>query len=74
VLVVDDEPDIVDFLTTVLADEGYRIEIARDGREALSKMHEVQPSLVILDLMMPRMSGFEVLDTMRAAGNKSVRP
>ena len=70
VLVVDDEPDIVDFLTTVLADEGYRIEIARDGREALSKMHEVQPSLVILDLMMPRMSGFEVLDTMRAAGNK----
>ncbi len=70
VLVVDDEPDIVDFLTTVLADEGYRIEIARDGLEALSKMHEVQPSLVILDLMMPRMSGFEVLDTLRAAGNK----
>ncbi len=70
VLVVDDEPDIVDFLTTVLADEGYRIEQARDGLEALSKMHEVRPSLVILDLMMPRMSGFEVLDTMRAAGNK----
>jgi len=70
VLVVDDEPDIVDFLTTVLADEGYRTEVARDGLEALSKIHEVQPSLVILDLMMPRMSGFEVLDTMRAAGHK----
>ncbi len=69
VLVVDDEPDIVDFLTTVLADEGYRTEVARDGLEALSKIHEVHPSLVILDLMMPRMSGFEVLDTMRAAGN-----
>lgn len=65
VLVVDDEPDIVDFLTTVLHDEGYTTEIARDGREALAKMEQVQPSLVILDLMMPQMNGFEVLDAMR---------
>jgi DNA-binding response OmpR family regulator len=65
VLVVDDEPDIVEFLTTVLQDEGYATHTARDGREAMSKLTEVRPSLVILDLMMPRMNGFEVLDSIR---------
>jgi len=73
VLVVDDEPDIVEFLTTVLEDEGYATTIARDGHEALSRMREVQPSLVILDLMMPQMNGFEVLDAMRIMG-QSRRP
>jgi DNA-binding response OmpR family regulator len=65
VLIVDDEPDIVDFLTTVLEDEGYSTETASDGIEGLSKVRESHPSLVILDLMMPRMSGFEVLDALR---------
>jgi two-component system OmpR family response regulator len=65
VLIVDDEPDIVDFLTTVLRDEGYVTDAATDGVEALAKIDEVKPSLVILDLMMPRMSGSEVLDAMR---------
>jgi DNA-binding response OmpR family regulator len=65
VLVVDDEPDIVDFLTTVLHDEGYATEAARDGVEALIKIDEMHPSLLILDLMMPRMSGFDVLDELR---------
>lgn len=65
VLIVDDEPDIVDFLTTVLQDEGYGTATARDGAEALTKMRDCHPSLMILDLMMPRMSGFEVLDAMR---------
>jgi DNA-binding response OmpR family regulator len=65
VLVVDDEPDIVDFLTTVLHDEGYDTEAARDGLDALEKIDKVQPSLLILDLMMPRMSGFEVLDALK---------
>jgi len=54
ILIVDDEPDIVDFLTTVLADEGYATEIARDGVEALERIDASTPSLVILDLMMPR--------------------
>lgn len=68
VLVVDDEPDIVDFLTTVLQDEGYATESARDGVEALAKVAEIRPTLMILDLMMPRMTGFEVLDEIRARG------
>ncbi len=73
VLIVDDEPDIVNFLTTVLQDEGYVTETARDGIEALAKMRETPPSLMILDLMMPRMSGFEVLDVMRR-GQSGTRP
>jgi len=65
VLVVDDEPDIVDFLTTVLRDEGYPTYTACDGIEALAQIEKVGPALVILDLMMPRMSGFDVLDVLR---------
>jgi DNA-binding response OmpR family regulator len=65
VLVVDDEPDIVDFLTTVLVDEGYVTETASDGIEAMEKIASAKPSLVILDLMMPRMTGFEVLHALR---------
>ncbi|GAC1322355.1 MAG: hypothetical protein NVS2B16_00040 [Chloroflexota bacterium] len=73
VLVVDDEPDIVDFLTTVLSDEGYATEVARDGREALTKIQDTHPTLVILDLMMPQMNGLEVLEALRHQ-DLSVRP
>ena len=73
VLVVDDEADIVDFLTTVLRDEGYSTDAARDGVEALAKIDQIHPALVILDLMMPRMTGIEVLDAMRGR-NGSKRP
>ncbi len=75
VLVVDDEPDIVDFLTTVLVDEGYATESASDGVEALQKIAVSDPALVILDLMMPRMSGFEVLKALgerRTSGRPSI--
>lgn len=67
VLIVDDEPDIVDFLSTILSDEGYTTKSARDGIEALALMRELEPSLVILDLMMPNMNGFQVLDAMRSS-------
>jgi DNA-binding response OmpR family regulator len=72
ILVVDDEPDIVDFLSTVLEEEGYATAIARDGLEALEQIDAIAPSLVILDLMMPRMTGFEVLDALRR--RPGVRP
>jgi DNA-binding response OmpR family regulator len=67
ILVVDDEPDIVEFLTTVLRDEGYATDSAADGYEAMAKLRDTQPALMILDLMMPRMTGFEVLDSLHAS-------
>lgn len=71
VLIVDDESDIVDFLSTVLHDEGYAVESARDGLEGLARAREIHPQLLILDLMMPRMSGLQVLDSLR---QDEVRP
>lgn len=60
VLVVDDEPFIRRALTFVLNREGYQTAQAADGVEALEKMRALKPRLVFLDIMMPRMDGFDV--------------
>lgn len=60
VLIVDDEPSIVNFLKMGLLAKGYRVFCAYDGIEAMEKAEEIQPHLVILDLMIPGMSGYEV--------------
>jgi two-component system phosphate regulon response regulator PhoB len=70
VLVVDDEPDILALVTYHLARAGYRISTATTGTEALQAAREEQPSLVVLDLMLPELSGFEVLERMR--GDKAL--
>jgi CheY-like chemotaxis protein len=59
VLVVDDERDIRDAVTELLTEEGYEVFGAGDGAEALSKARALHPSVVLLDLMMPGMSGWE---------------
>jgi CheY-like chemotaxis protein len=59
VLVVDDEADIREAVSEVLSDEGYDVEAAGDGAEALRKLHSYHPCLVLLDLMMPGMNGWE---------------
>lgn len=59
VLVVDDESDIRQALAEVLASEGYDVIAAGDGQEALEKLRALHPRLVLLDLMMPRMNGWE---------------
>jgi DNA-binding response OmpR family regulator len=59
VLVVDDEIDIREAVAEVLADEGYEVYAVGDGAEALRKARSVHPSLVLLDLMMPGMNGWE---------------
>ena len=60
ILVVDDEPNIVDLATMYLEQEGYRVESAFDGAQALEKIQALEPSLVVLDLMLPEVDGFEV--------------
>jgi two-component system, OmpR family, phosphate regulon response regulator PhoB len=65
VLVVDDEPDIVALVAYHLVKAGYRVSTATSGPDALRQAQQDQPALVILDLMLPGMSGFEVLEQMR---------
>lgn len=60
ILVVDDEPHVVRTLSFVLQKEGYEISTAVDGEEALNRLHEVKPSLMFIDIMMPKKNGYEV--------------
>jgi DNA-binding response OmpR family regulator len=69
ILVVDDDPGIVDVLSYSLAREGYEVQTAADGIEALAATTQAEPDLVILDLMLPEVSGEEVCRRLRAAGN-----
>jgi DNA-binding response OmpR family regulator len=65
ILVVDDEPSIVDMLVYNLRRANYEVVIARDGEEALVKARLEQPDLIILDLMLPRLDGLEVCRALR---------
>ncbi len=65
VLVVDDEPDITALVAYHLAKEGYRVSTAASGPEALRAVTEQRPDLVVLDLMLPGQSGYEVLEELR---------
>jgi two-component system phosphate regulon response regulator PhoB len=66
ILVVDDEPDITALVAYHLARSGYRVSTAATGLEALQAAREEQPALVVLDLMLPELSGFQVLERIRA--------
>ncbi|MFQ6058880.1 MAG: two-component system response regulator [Anaerolineae bacterium] len=65
ILVVDDDPDILEAVTTVLESQLYEVDTARDGVECLEKIRESIPDLLILDLLMPRKDGFEVVKELR---------
>jgi two-component system OmpR family response regulator len=67
-LVVDDEPDIVDVLVTSLRFLGYEADGVASGRQALSAVRERGPDLVLLDIMLPDLDGFEVVRRLRAGG------
>jgi two-component system alkaline phosphatase synthesis response regulator PhoP len=66
VLIADDEPDILEILKYNLSREGYDVVTAKDGDEALEKARRNQPDLVILDVMMPKKTGVEVCQLLRA--------
>ena len=67
ILVVDDEPDIVALVSYHLAKSGYRVTTASSGTDALSLARSERPALIVLDLMLPGMSGYEVLEELRAS-------
>jgi CheY-like chemotaxis protein len=65
ILVADDEFDMTSTLRAILEGEGYRVETCIDGRAALEQVRASRPDLVLMDVMMPLISGFEVLHAMR---------
>jgi CheY-like chemotaxis protein len=67
ILVVDDEDVNIIFITEILEEHGYRFRSALNGREAMEKMQESAPDLVLLDIMMPRKSGINVYKEMKAS-------
>ena len=64
VLVVDDEFGIVDVLETILSDEGYRVLTACNGKQGLARLAEEKPEVILLDFMMPILSGSQMLRAM----------
>ena len=71
ILIADDEPNILISLEYLMKREGYEVSLARDGDEALAAIVALRPALVLLDVMMPKRSGFEVCQEMRA--NEAVK-
>ncbi len=66
ILVVDDNPDNVEILRAFLESRGYAVAQAPDGRTALARMEQVRPELVLLDVMMPGMDGWQVCRTIKS--------
>ena len=66
ILLVDDEEDILDFLELILEEQGYTIIKANSGKDALAAAQMHRPELILLDIMMPEMDGWEVLKLLKA--------
>ena len=66
VLIVDDDPDFVDAVKSVVEKGGYEVEVAYDGQEALEKVSQSKPDLIILDVMMPVMDGTKACKKLKA--------
>lgn len=73
VLLVDDDAEIIESMRTVLESKGYDVLVARDGNQGLALAEKENPDLVILDMMMPKRSGFLVLETLRRSRSVPMR-
>jgi len=73
ILVVDDDPEIVEAMRFALETRGYQIMVARDGNQGLAMAERENPDLIILDMMMPKRSGFLVLEKLRRTHAVPVR-
>src|SRR6266540_4365881 len=74
VLIADDDRDIVRFVEVNLRLEGFEVITAHDGKDALAKALDLQPNLILLDVMMPGLAGYEVCTKLRADGRSAHIP
>lgn len=73
ILVVEDNQDVRELIMAILSEEGYVLHAAHDGTSALAIAREIKPKLILLDVMMPGISGLEVLQEIRRDKDKGVR-
>ncbi len=73
VLLIDDDAEIIDSMRYALETNDFRVSIARDGNQGLALAEKASPDLLILDMMMPKRSGFLVLEQLRREGNEALR-
>jgi len=69
ILLIEDDPFLIDIYTTKLKDSGFLVEVASDGKQALEKVKAKKPDLVLLDIVLPKVSGWEILRKMKAEAN-----
>jgi DNA-binding response OmpR family regulator len=74
IIVADDDPVAVRLLARIINMAGYKATTARDGQEALTKIRELEPSLVLIDIMMPKFDGFQVCEQIRNDSALSRQP
>lgn len=65
ILLVEDDPFLVDIYKTKFKDEGFEVEVAQEGKQALAKIEEQNPDVLLLDLVLPHLDGFELLREIR---------
>lgn len=70
ILVAEDNPDLQSLLRHALESDGYAVYMAADGQEALDRYDELSPDLLVLDIMMPRLNGFEMLRELRGDASR----
>lgn len=74
ILVIDDDPDTIEFLTLILTRQGYEVQAAKDGMDALTQAHDLKPDMIILDVMMPGLDGYEVARSLRRHPETALTP
>lgn len=73
ILVVDDEPDVREVIQSRLESEGYQVLTAENGVEALRLIQAEEPDLIFLDILMPKMDGYEVCRNLRESDNQNIK-
>ncbi len=65
ILLIEDDPFLIDIYVTQFKEAGYKVEVASDGEVALSKIKETKPDLLVLDIILPKIDGWELLKTIK---------
>ncbi|MCQ9205650.1 MAG: response regulator [Omnitrophica bacterium] len=71
ILIIDDDPDLIESMRVVLESKGYEVISAESGEEGLEKQKKQKPDLIVLDVMMPKMDGFETARAIKKTGNNT---